>query len=56
MAVSTSASGSHRRRYRRLKSEEISTARNRKFTVGVLGLLLVALLASLGVIAASLGQ
>ncbi|MET4107746.1 hypothetical protein [Hymenobacter sp. UYP22] len=57
MAVSTSVStsGSRRRRHRRLKSEETSTVRNRKFVVGVLGLLLVALLASLGVIAANLG-
>ncbi|MDU0372208.1 hypothetical protein ACFPAF_17530 [Hymenobacter endophyticus] len=55
MAVSTSISTSgSRRRHRRLKSEKTPIVRNRKLVVGVLGLLLFALLASLGVIAANL--
>ncbi|WP_170172628.1 hypothetical protein [Hymenobacter rigui] len=57
MAISTPASSSsHRRRRRRHKPDTDSDTRNRKLTVGFLGLLMIALLASLGVIAASMAQ
>jgi hypothetical protein len=58
MATSTTSSTTHyqRRRRRRLKPDEATNARRHKVTAGILGVLLVALLASLGVIVANLGS
>ncbi|MCA8833046.1 hypothetical protein [Hymenobacter pini] len=55
MEVSTPLSSAPRRRRRRLKTNEASDTRGRTLTMGILSLLLLALLVSLGVIAVNLG-